>query len=72
MFWNLVSRRRAGPFIHLLMLAILALYTILGAICFCAFEAENERQKLAKWAHEDVQRKGMARDRLLSDMQLGK
>jgi len=67
MFWNLVNRWRSQryPLVHLLMLAILTLYTLIGAVCFCAFEAGHEREKLARWAAEDRQRQEMARNRLL-------
>ena len=71
MLWNLVHRWKSQryPLVHLLMLAVLALYTLLGAICFCAFEAGPERAKLARWAEENRLWKQMARSRLLSDVQ---
>uniref|UniRef100_A0A914M7F8 Potassium channel domain-containing protein n=1 Tax=Meloidogyne incognita TaxID=6306 RepID=A0A914M7F8_MELIC len=71
MLWNVFSRLRSSrsPLLPIIMLATLILYTLLGALAFCALESANELEKIAKWSASQRQRELHARERLLADLQ---
>uniref|UniRef100_A0A915LQL8 Potassium channel domain-containing protein n=1 Tax=Meloidogyne javanica TaxID=6303 RepID=A0A915LQL8_MELJA len=71
MLWNVFSRLRSSrsPLLPIIMLATLILYTLLGALAFCALESANELEKIAKWSASHRQRELHARERLLADLQ---
>jgi hypothetical protein len=54
--------------VHPLLLALLAGYTLFGALCFCAFEAENERILLNQRQALAAGMKDEARQSLVSDL----
>lgn len=51
------------------MFIILGLYSIIGAIIFCALEAKNERSDLRDKINNLNQQSNLARNRLLYDLQ---
>ncbi|KAH7696330.1 CRE-TWK-42 protein [Aphelenchoides avenae] len=70
MFWNLVgSKYEQYHLSHVVMLVILALYSIIGGVCFCALEANAERERLLREQDAVAKRKEVARFQLVSDMQ---
>ncbi|KAF7636646.1 hypothetical protein Mgra_00003824 [Meloidogyne graminicola] len=72
MLWNVLTRLGSShsPLLPLIMLIALVLYTLFGALAFCALEAGNELEKIAKLSANQRQRELLARERLLADLQV--
>uniref|UniRef100_A0A915EB95 Potassium channel domain-containing protein n=1 Tax=Ditylenchus dipsaci TaxID=166011 RepID=A0A915EB95_9BILA len=70
MLWNLVVNKYEKYHLsHLFMLVVLALYSLLGAICFCVIESPNELRNLRLKLENVAVKSTLARDRLLYDLQ---
>lgn len=70
MFWNLVAAKYQSYHLsHLLMLVILALYSLIGAVIFCALEGPHEMRLLRERNERSVKQSNLARNRLLYDLQ---
>uniref|UniRef100_A0A1I8AYR9 Ion_trans_2 domain-containing protein n=1 Tax=Meloidogyne hapla TaxID=6305 RepID=A0A1I8AYR9_MELHA len=71
MLWNVFTRLRSSrsPLLPIILLTALLLYTLLGALAFCALESANELEKIAKWSASQRQKELHARERLLADLQ---
>lgn len=71
MFWNLVeSKYEQYHLSHVIMLVILAIYSIIGGVSFCALEADAERERLLMEQDATARRKEVARYQLVSDLQV--
>lgn len=70
MLWHVVTRKyRSYHLNHLLMLVVLGVYSLLGAICFCALESDNEKAAWERDVKFQEKKRLLARDRLLYDLQ---
>jgi hypothetical protein len=71
MFWNLVTSRyeNYSQIKHLIMFVILALYSLIGGVCFCALEANTELEEMEKASDTANIRRIAARNQLVYDLQ---
>ncbi|KAI6217764.1 hypothetical protein M3Y99_01753700 [Aphelenchoides fujianensis] len=69
MFFNLLTTNYERYRIaHLVMGLIIALYSLLGAFCFCALEQENALKMIREREHNQLVAKQLAREKLFSDL----
>ncbi|KAI6230806.1 hypothetical protein M3Y99_01025500 [Aphelenchoides fujianensis] len=69
MFFNLLTTNYERYRIaHLVMGLIIAIYSLLGAFCFCALEQENELKIIREREHNQQVAKQLAREKLFSDL----